>query len=255
MNCLIYIVSHKKFSPPKQKYYMPIFVGPNKVEYEGEYVTDKTKNQISEKNPNYCELTALYWIWKNVHNIDYVGLVHYRRFFYRNCLSKSYSHLITDTDLEEYMNDYDIVLPYKNYTTLSIREEYTHDGSGLDKDLDLLETVIHDLYPEYLNDYKAILEGHQSYLYNMFFCKKELMDQYCEWLFTILNEVESRLDISQYNKQQARVFGYMAERLMSVYVLHNQLKIKELPVFNNENKFLSEIWREIKRKIKKVKYK
>lgn len=255
MNCLIYIVSHKNFNPPQKKYYMPIFVGPNKIEYGGEYVTDKTKIQISEKNPNYCELTALYWIWKNVHNIDYVGLVHYRRLFYRNCLSKSYSHLISETRLEKYMKDYDMILPYKNYSTLSIRKEYTQDGSGLDKDLDLLQTVISDLYPEYLDDYITVLNGHQSYLYNMFFCKKELMDQYCEWLFAILSEVENRIDISQYNRQQARVFGYMAERLMSVYVLHNQLKIKELPVFNIENKFSSEICREIKRRIKKVKYK
>lgn len=255
MNCMIYIVSHKEFQVPKQDYYIPIFVGPNEIKYDGNYVTDNSLIQISEKNPNYCELTALFWIWKNIHDIDYVGLVHYRRYFYRNIFSNSYHNLVSKNKLEKYMQKYDMVLPLKNCSSLTIRKEYTRDGSGLDKDLELLQNVIQDLFPEYINDYKKVLNGHQSYLYNMFFCKKELMNQYCEWLFTILTEVENRLDISQYNKQQARVFGYMAERLMSVYVSHHQLKVKELPVFNVENKFSSEIWREIKRKVKKVMYK
>lgn len=254
MNYRFYIVSHKNFAFPKDSHYIPIFVGPNNIQYHSNSVNDKEGDNIADKNPNYCELTALYWIWKNVKNVDYIGFVHYRRYFYNHWFSRNYKNLISEKRLKKYMKCYDIVLPKQNVSTLTMREEYVHDGSGLSKDLLVLQEVMSELYPEYSQDLKEVLNGHRSYLFNMFFCHKVLMDQYCEWLFHVLKEVEARVDISKYNPQQARIYGYMAERLMTVYVRHHHLKIKEVQVFNTENKYKDEFMREIKRKIKTLKY-
>ena len=56
------------------------------------------------------------------------------------------------------------------------------------------------------------------------------MDQYCEWLFDILKKLESKVDISDYDNYQQRIYGFLAERLLNVYCKHNKLKIKYLPV-------------------------
>ena len=80
MNLKIFIATHKKFDVPMSKYHVPLHVGREGKEDLG-YLGDNTGDNISLKNPNYCELTGLYWIWKNVKDVDYIGLCHYRRYF------------------------------------------------------------------------------------------------------------------------------------------------------------------------------
>ena len=84
------------------------------------------------------------------------------------------------------------------------------------------------------------------HILNMFAMKKVLFDEYCNWLFSILFELEKRIDISSYNQYEARVFGFISERLFNVWLEKQQLKVKEMPVINLEkvnwvkkiNKFL-----------------
>ena len=62
--------------------YMPIQVGKAlHPELDLGFQCDNTGDNISEKNGSYCELTALYWAWKNLKDVDYIGLCHYRRYF------------------------------------------------------------------------------------------------------------------------------------------------------------------------------
>lgn len=254
MTYKIFIVSHKHFEIPKRDNYVPIFVGPKNLKIDGEYYTDKTNENIASKNPNYCELTALYWIWKNIENVEYIGLNHYRRYFFKNNFSNKLTNIVDNKELISYLKQYDIILPSQNISTLTMAQEYTNDGSGVAHDLKILRGVINDLYPEYLKDYDNVLSGHRSYLYNMFVMKKDLLDRYCTWLFDIIFEVEKRVDLTGYNTQQLRIFGYMAERLMSVYVNHHHLSVKELPVLNIESSNKNEFLRFVKRKLKSLKY-
>ena len=81
MDIKILVASHKKAEMPEDGIYLPVHVGralhPDR---EFGYQSDAEGDNISIKNPYYCELTALYWAWKNL-KADYVGLAHYRRHF------------------------------------------------------------------------------------------------------------------------------------------------------------------------------
>ena len=74
-------------------------------------------------------------------------------------------------------------------------------------------------------------------LFNMFIGKKEIMNEYFSWLFTILGYVESKIDIREYSDYQKRVFGYLSERLFNVWINHNKMNysIKEIFVMNTED--------------------
>ena len=82
----IIVAVHKEYWMPLDSVYLPLFVGAigkNDIHYQ----RDDEGENISYKNPFYCELTGLYWAWKNMED-DYIGLVHYRRYFagLRSCL-------------------------------------------------------------------------------------------------------------------------------------------------------------------------
>lgn len=233
----IYIVSHKKFDVPSKDSYIPIQVG------EGEdlgYLRDNSGDNISAKNRNYCELTALYWIWKNS-NSNIVGLTHYRRYFYRNVLSNKENNIVTNLQIEKILRKYDIILPLKLYTyRFTLGEQYSYFNIG--KDLLLCRSIIENKCPEYINSFDSMYNGHAGYYYNMLITRKEILARYCEWLFPILYEVENNIDITGYTDYQKRVYGFLAERLFNVWILHNyQYRIKELPVFNNEESYFV-IW-------------
>ena len=80
-----------------------------------------------------------------------------------------------------------------------------------------------------------MLSVRSGHICNMFIMRKELLDEYCAWLFDILFEVEKRLDISSYSEYDRRVFGFLGERLLDVWVETNKLQYKEVPVINLED--------------------
>ena len=234
----IYIVSHKEIEPINLPNYQIIGVG-NCPKVNG-YIYDNTGNNISTKNTSFCELTALYWIWKNT-NDDIVGLVHYRRFFANNSLGLKFSFLKSNT-VNKILKNYDIILPIhtklysidktsdKIIKNISIRDQYTMNHYK--KDLDLICDIICKKYPKYKDALNEVMNSKTLSLFNMFVCKKELIDKYCEWLFDILFEAEKHIDISNYDDYQKRVFGFLSERLFNVWVKKNNLNVKTLPVIN-----------------------
>jgi lipoate-protein ligase A len=124
-------------------------------------------------------------------------------------------------------------LPYKQYVNEGLKEYYSIKHSR--KDFQLLEQAVKELYPEYSNSFDIVMNGHKFYGYNMFISKKKIFSEYMKWLFTILSYVEKRIVISD-DPYQARVFGFMAERLFTLYVYHNNLRVYELPiVYLDEN--------------------
>ncbi|MCR5224135.1 MAG: DUF4422 domain-containing protein [Bacilli bacterium] len=236
-NVSIFIAAHKKFNEPNYKIYIPLHVGAKGKKDLG-YKKDSTGKNISDKNSNYCELTGLYWIWKN-YKASITGLVHYRRYFFLKSRYHTLDKILNEEEICDILNVYDIILPKK----LKVIEKNTrlqfskyHNVS----DYDVCRDVIKELYPEYLVSFDKISNARSFYAYNMMITNKKIFDSYCEWLFNILFEVEKKVDITNYSNYDKRLFGFLSERLLNVWVDYNQLKIKELPVYNIEEKYLKQ---------------
>lgn len=231
MNIKILIATHKKYWMPSDEVYMPIHVGREGKEDLG-YIGDNTGENISIKNPNYCELTGLYWAWKNL-DCEYIGLCHYRRYFAHKSKSskledKKQAIFIKD-DYERLLQQYDVVLPKKrNYFIETVRSQYEHAHNK--RDLDEIEKIIRTQYPSYIEAFEKVMNSRKLYIYNMFAMNKTLFNEYCTWLFDILFTLEKRIDITNYDKYNARVFGFLSERLFNVWLEKKQLKIKTVNV-------------------------
>ena len=228
----IYIAVHKKANVLKREGYIPLHVGAEGKEDLG-FVKDNTGDNISCKNPNYCELTGLYWIWKNC-NADIVGLVHYRRYFVKSFFTTNIEKAITKKDIIKYLQKYDVILP-KPYWTYkkTVEEQYSADHNI--EDYKKLRNIIEKNTPEYLDAFDKISKRRYFYNFNMFIMDKKLFNEYAKWVFFILEELEKQVDISNYNDYNKRIYGFLSERLFNVWIeKHQELKIKTLYANNVE---------------------
>lgn len=231
MDIKILIATHKKYWMPSDEVYMPIHVGREGKDNLG-YVGDNTGENISIKNPNYCELTGLYWAWKNL-DCEYIGLCHYRRYFAHKSKSSKLEDkkqaIFTRDDYERLLQQYDVILPKKrNYFIETVRSQYEHAHNK--RDLDEIEKIIKMQYPSYIEAFEKVMNSRKLHIYNMFVMNKALFDEYCIWLFDILFTLEKRIDITNYDKYNARVFGFLSERLFNIWLEKKQLKIKTVNV-------------------------
>lgn len=248
----IYTVAHKNFEINRlnlDKCYKTIRVG-KYGESDSAILSDRSGDSIYQKNPNYCELTALYWIWKNDKNSEYVGLCHYRRYFTKYSISRNIKGILKEKDFVDLLNKYNVLVAKKEYSYRGVYEAYL--DCGFEKDLILTEEAISKLYPQYLDSYdKMVKKSAGNYPANMYVMSKKLSDQYCEWLFDVLGYVEKNCELSNYTQQEARIFGYLSERLLGVWLDYNKLNIKEIRIFNTEEKrniknYIIDILRDVK---------
>ncbi|WP_109078722.1 DUF4422 domain-containing protein [Aggregatibacter kilianii] len=231
----ILIVTHKKYEFPDISYYVPIQVGKKLTELELGILSDDTQINISEKNQSYCELTALYWSWKNsfFQDADYVGVVHYRRYFSGKDLSVKGRAIASDEELIRLLKGVDCLVPCKrNYYIETVYSHYQH--AHYIKDLDAARKVIANKYSDYLKAFDTVMQGKTLFLYNMFVMRRALFEEYSQWLFAILFELEKLIDISNYDSYQKRVFGFLAERLFNVWLLRNNIITKEIKIISLE---------------------
>ncbi len=232
MNIVILVATHKEYQIPSDPLYFPVHVGKALSTTVLPYRGDNNGEHISEKNPYYCELTALYYGWKNI-SADYLGLAHYRRHFATKkpgllCKNK-FPFVLTHKEASELLKHYDILLPKKrNYYIETNYSQYIH--AHPEEPLLKTKDLIHTLYPEYDSAFLKVMNSKSGHRFNMFIMKKELLDDYCTWLFRILFELEKTLDISSYDTYNKRVYGFLAERLLDVYITKHTLSYKELPV-------------------------
>ena len=231
MDIKILVATHKQYWMPEDKSYLPIHVGRVEKADLG-YLGDDTGDNISAKNANYCELTGLYWAWKNL-KCDYIGLCHYRRYFAHavsgSDMEKKKLAILQRTDYEKLLKQYDVILPkQRNYFIETVRSQYEHAHNK--NDLALTEQIVAELYPEYSEAFCKVMGRTKLRIFNMFVMKKEKFDEYCQWLFTILFELEKRIDISSYSQYEARVFGFLSERLLNVWLEKQKLKVKGIDV-------------------------
>ena len=223
---MIYIATHKKFNVPNLNGYCALQVGAEGKEKYG-YLRDNIGNHISGKNANYCELTGLYWIWKNTDD-SYKGLVHYRRYFGRNNLSNKISDICSYEYLLNCLKSVDIVLPYVEYFKQNAKEEILLHCCT-EEIFDKLRQIIETKYPDYIETYDRYFNENKASLFNMLFCKREIFDAYCEWLFDILFELTKRFEGTEYNSFHARYPGRISEVLLDVWMNENGYTYKEVP--------------------------
>ncbi|MHC3401823.1 DUF4422 domain-containing protein [Aeromonas veronii] len=219
--------------------FIPIQVGRALSSEKLDMLGDDTGDNISEKNPIYCEITGQYWAWKNQDATHY-GFMHYRRFLdfsENNKVTDNVSGIVEDEIRDDFqykyglnsetvnnmMSKYDIILPkpfdVRSVGCKSVRHHYNTAPHHFAKDLMLVQQIIQEKYATYFDAMTEALDGNLLFPTNIFIFNREVFCDYNEWLFGIISEFEVRADFKGYNIQESRVIGYLAERLFTIYVL------------------------------------
>lgn len=240
-NIKIFICAHKEVVLPSHPYFLPVQAGAAIHNPIPGYQPDNEGDNISVKNPHFCELTCHYWAWKNLKQVDIVGLNHYRRYFDFQRKWPQFSadkHFIsTDSflsqeylfpDLERLLQKYDIILPIARHWRVSNTQQYA--DYHIAKDWEMLRQIIRERSPQYIPAFEKTMDhSNKSVGYNMFITYWKHFDAYSEWLFDILFEVERRVPPID-DPVQSRIYGYMSERLINVFCKHHHLRIKHVPL-------------------------
>lgn len=229
----IFISCHKPAKVVESSLIYPVQVGAALTDKRLDgmaYRDNDGEDNISALNRKYCELTAQYFVYKNV-EADYYGFFHYRRYL---SFSKKYGTItaylanridehfaekynLIDEKIAETVEQYDVIMPKPYWIFITNRFMYKIAPSGFVKDLDFCIDIIRRDYPHMYKIAKKYMRSSMSYTCNMFIMKKEIFKNYCEWLFDILKKFDEAVDCSGYNSVQGRVSGYLAERLLGVY--------------------------------------
>ena len=237
-NIKIIAAAHKKYQMPKDEMYIPVQVGAEGKELIENYTPDNTGENISKLNPYFCELTGLYWAWKNL-KADYIGLVHYRRYFTNEKKmpkeeDKKFDCILTKDQLEVKLANADVVLPQKRkYYIENLYSHYEH--TMYVEPLEQTRKIIQEKYPEYLDEFDMLHKRTSAHMFNMLIMKKEILNEYCTWLFDILFELQNRIDESKYDTFHARFYGRISELLLDVWINKNQIKYEEIKVMDMQN--------------------
>lgn len=228
---MIYIVTHKRVELPKLQGYRAIQVGGAADDFAG-CLRDDTGDSIADKNPYYCELTAMYWVWKNVDD-PCKGLAHYRRYFGKRPLSSRVGDIQPYDALVRMLEGWDMLAAKPAVYHVNAREQLLMDCCTPET-FDRLEAVVAALSPDSMDAFRAFFAGNRASQYNMLFCRREAFDDYCAWLFPILFTLEGQVDLTGASDYQKRLFGFLGERLMNVWMIQNRLSVKYLPVVSTE---------------------
>ena len=242
-NIKILVCCHKADIKASQEPYLPIHVGKDLSNKELCIQADNEGDNISHKNPSYCELTGMYWAWKNLKNVDIIGLCHYRRYFdFHNQCRKSFPQTIVSSENFDKINlsiPQDIIekvqkgfvvtaKPYPHWRFLVDEYCFNH----VSDDLRVLESILKTSQPQEIKDayFKIMYQSHSLRHYNMFLMNWKEFNDYSTWLFDILQKVEAQTDIEHYNPVQKRIYGYLAERLLNVWIEAYHKPIIEKPI-------------------------
>lgn len=230
MDTKMYVMTHKKYTEVEKEIYHSLQVGRalhDDLGYENDYEGDN----ISAKNNSFCELTGLYYLWKNV-KCDVIGICHYRRFFVHN------EDYIGKEKIENVLSDYDLIVPQSLMMSYENVEEHYLDYH-VAKDWWIVREIIEKMRPECIEAFDLMGKTKMVQPYNMMITRKEIFDEYCSWLFPILFEMERIVDISGYDSYQGRIFGFVSERLFKVWLLCKEYKVFEMEVrlIDTENSY------------------
>lgn len=209
----VYQATHRERCRPYASYLIPIQVGAALSKERLGIQTDcEAEPNISLKNRDYCELTALYWAWKH-DGASIKGLCHYRRIF-----------KLTERQILERLSCAEVLVPRSYAYRWSLKEQYLRFHSA--DDLRVAELCFLSRYPQDFSSYQAVWTQNRMFPYNMFISSGEFFDAYCSWLFPLLLDIEKK----RQEKGEARYIGYLAERLFNVYLHATQTRVRECAV-------------------------
>ena len=233
----IIVATHKKYKMPQDNIYIPVQVGAEGKEDLG-YQKDNEGENISSKNQYYCELTGLYWAWKNL-DTEYIGLSHYRRHFMGNkkvaqTEEERFKTILNREQVEKILEKTDIILPAKRkYYIENLYDHYKH--TMYIETLDETRKIIQEQCPNYIEEFDKLHKRTSAHMFNMFIMKREYLDKYCNWMFNILFELEKRIDPNKYDSFHARYLGRISELLLDVWINTNKLSYEEVKVMDMQN--------------------
>lgn len=230
MDIKILVVTHKKYRMPDDSMYIAIQSGCN-IWYDLGYMGDDTGDNISYKNPAYNELCPIYWAWKNL-KADYIGIVHYRRHLSLKRRGKDiFDNILSKEEATMLCRENDIILPPKRkYYFESLYKHYAKCQNNLiemhTQDLETLRFAIHQIQPDYSQAFETIMNSHSAHMFHIFVMKKEKYDQFCDWMFSIMFEVERIRHEKREDK--TRYVGALSEFLLDIWILKNNYQFKEI---------------------------
>jgi len=231
MQIQIAVATHKQYPMPEDPVYLPVHAGRALAADLG-YLGDDTGDHISSLNRSYCELTVLYWAWKNL-SADAIGLCHYRRYLGCGAFGSQRKRPLTAAHICQHLQSADVLLPKPRlYWIETNYSQYAHAHHA--KDLDAARAVIAAHHPRYLPAFDRVMARTWGHRFNMLIMRRNLLDLYCNWLFDILFRLESVIDTTGYSSYDQRVFGFLAERLLDVWLETEKPHCKEFPVINTE---------------------
>ena len=246
MSVRIFVMTHKEFNEPDDPAYVPLHVGRKsylernikekenisqdavfcrklKVSRLLSYLGDDTGDHISDKNCYYSELTGLYWVWKNVTDVDIVGSCHYRRY-----LINSVGKVLTCQEITHILESNDLITTKNLQLNYSYYEGFSHNHKQYY--LDETAKVIKELYPEDYPIYEKLVHEKHTYFGNMIIARKEVYDEYMKWMFHILQTLEDRIVIEEEDSYHRRIFGFISEFLLLVWVVCRKKSVYECMV-------------------------
>lgn len=256
MSLQLYTVHHRHDAQLEifSRHFLPIQVGCALTETNLGILRDDLHGQLSARNRNYCELTAFDEIAQSA-VADYVGVMHYRRIFAAprplTLMAKSAEYQLRvlrhrlglsdkpverhvtiqldnpetleaearslNTYLQSVCRDVDIITPIQvRYYGMTLREQYAraHPVAYYDRFMHLLT----EMHPELAPFVDTIENSKSYYLFNMFVMRRELFLRYWEILSSTLFALQKEIDLRGLDTYQARVFGFIAERFMAIFV-------------------------------------
>lgn len=239
----VIVVTHKEYEMPEDRMYLPVWVG-NKVSPPNDsFQRDNEGDNISERNNQYSELTALYWAWKNLES-DYIGMSHYRRHVSMK-KTKSLEGILSEQQALELLKSHRVLVVQKRIYPETIKQHYINCHKNqkeiAGKQVDILDETIGDMFPEYQESFHRVMNKHSAHMFNMFIMSKEDLNAYCEWLFSILFETEKRIEKA--GVKQDRLMGSLSEFLLDTWLTQNDIKAYELKLYQTEMSF----WKSVKR--------
>ena len=238
----IFVCTFDKDVRIKNNIFVPFQVGRKNSPIKFDYLGDDTGENISYKNKYYSEQTGVYWVWKNMaeDHPEYVGFCHYRKLPYfvdsdQTEINMSYekyieSNRINESSIVKLLSTCDIICinPFF-YINRSLEQFYRE--IHISEDYDLLCDSIKRVKPEYFPAFSYIMTRCPSFFfpYNTYIMEWERFCEYCSFIFPVFENMENLIDYTKHTGYQSRVFGYMAERLLTVFIAKNNLSVSTVP--------------------------
>lgn len=202
---MIYIMKHVPYDNPVPKDYVELKIGDMFEHYD--------MDNINVLNLFLNEVTGLYHVWKNTTD-DIVGLCHYRRMFWNN------GDYLTMKDAKEILKDYDMIITHDVVFDKSIHEQLKSEFENP------------DIYQKYYEKFCNAIPGFKEFMdkdrFNnreMFVCKRELMEKYCNWLFLVVMPILKEFLEQDVGKVvNKRMVSHLVERAFSFWIQDNKLK-------------------------------